>query len=170
LLVDGTTNLESQIRPRKPGDRDVRVAHAELANDVLPYFVRRRGRQCENRRTSKSRHDRAQRQIIRTEIVSPLTDAVRFIHDEERHAPREQALEEIAVLEPFRREVENLAFTVLDLARRLARFGGVEMRVHGERVDPRGGQLVLLVLHQCDEGAHHHREPLQHQRGKLVND
>ena len=49
---------------------------------------------------------------------------MRFVDDEEAHLAREQALEEIAILESLRREIENLAFAVLDLSVRLARLSG----------------------------------------------
>src|SRR5688572_2017388 len=146
-LIHGAPHLESEVRPRKSRDRHVRVAHAELPDDVLADFVSRRRGQRENRRASETRHDRAEGQIVGTEVVTPLTDAMRLIHDEQRHSPCEQTLEELAVLEPLGREVQDLALALRHLTSRLARLGGVEVRVHGERFHPGGGELVLLILH-----------------------
>ena len=61
----------------------MRVAHAELADDVVLHFLCRGRGERENRRAAESLCDRAEAQIVGTEIVSPLADAVRFIDDEE---------------------------------------------------------------------------------------
>jgi len=45
-----------------------------------------------------------------------------LVDDEETDRPRQQMLEERAILEPFRREVQHLAFAVGDLPVRLARL------------------------------------------------
>ena len=42
--------------------------------------------------------------------------------------------------------------------------------MHGERVDPHGVQLVLLILHQRDQRTHHNGKPGQHQCGELVDE
>ena len=105
----------------------MRIAHAELPDDVLPHLMRRRRGEREHRRAAEPRHHGTQREIVRAEVVSPLTDAMRFVHDKETHVAREQPIEELAVLEAFGCEIENLAFTVLYLSRGLARLGRVEM-------------------------------------------
>ena len=114
--------------------------------------------------------DRAEREVVGTEVVAPLADAVRFVDDEQAHRAREQALEEVAVLEALGREVEDLALAVLDLPARLARLARRQMRVHRERVDAVRGELVLLVLHQRDERTDDDREAREHQRGQLIDE
>ena len=102
--------------------------------------------------------------------MTPLTHTVRFVHDEQAHGAREQPVEELAVLEAFRSEIENLPFAVEHLSRRLARFTRREMRVHRERRHAMRLELVLLVLHQRDERTHDDREAGQQQSGKLIDD
>src|SRR5687767_9600881 len=85
--------------------------------------------------------------------MAPLAHAMRFVDHEHAHLSCEQALEEIAVLEPLRCQIEKLALPILDLAMRFPRLAAGEMGVHGDSVDALGIELVLLVLHQCDERA-----------------
>ena len=58
------------------------------------------------------RDDRAEREIVGPEVVAPLAHAVRFVDHEQADGSREQSLEEIAILEPLGREVEDLAAAV----------------------------------------------------------
>ena len=102
--------------------------------------------------------------------MTPLAHAVRLVHHEKAHGAREEVVEEVAVLESLRREIENLALALEDPPRGLSRLTRREMRVHGECVHAVRLQLVLLVLHQRDERAHDDRQPLQHQGRQLVDD
>ena len=91
------------------------------------------GRCCgerEYRRTSEALGDSAEGEIVGSEVVAPLTDAVRLIDYEQANRPGEKVLEECTVLEPLRREVEDLPFTFGDLPVRLAALGCGEVRVH----------------------------------------
>ena len=51
----------------------------ELLQDIRSYSRRRRGRQSNNWRVPEIRNRAAKAQIIRTEVVSPHRNAVRFI-------------------------------------------------------------------------------------------
>ena len=42
--------------------------------------------------------------------------------------------------------------------------------MHRECIDPHGVQLVLLILHQRDQRAHHDGESRQHQCGELIDE
>jgi hypothetical protein len=52
-------------------------------------------------------------QIAWPEIVSPLADAVSFVDREERDAGGAQALRGAAVVEPLRRDLEQLDLTAV---------------------------------------------------------
>jgi hypothetical protein len=95
---------------------------------------------------------------------------VRLVDHEQRDLAGQQVLEEFAVLEALGREVEDLALAALDFLDDLARLRVGQVRVHGQRVDAVGGKLVLLVLHQCDQGTDDDRQSLEHQCGKLVDE
>ncbi len=158
LIVDGPNHLEAQVRPREACDRYMRIDHPELTHDVLLHVGGGRGGQCQYRWTAKSLGNTAEREIIGTEVVPPLTDAVRLIDDEEADRPRQQMLEERAILEAFRREVQHLAFALGNLPVRLARLRRRKVRVHCDRADALRRELIMLVFHERDEGTHHYRE------------
>ena len=121
-------------------------------------------------RAAESLGDGAEDEVVGAEVVPPLAHAVRLVDDEEADLAREQALEKIAILEALRREIEDLAGAVFHFLLRVARLRRGEMRVHCERIDAVRGELVLLVLHERDERADDHRQPGEHERGKLVDE
>ena len=123
-VVHRAPHLEAQVRSREAGDRDVRIAHAELARDVGAHLGRRRRGEREDRRRPSRLRDRAEREVVGAEVVPPLAHAVRLVDDEQADGAREQPLEEVAVLEPLGREVEDLALALGDLPVRLARLAG----------------------------------------------
>ena len=108
--------------------------------------------------------------VLGPEIVSPLADAVRFVHrDEADAAGREQVEEAVAALadQPLGRDVEQAIASLAqagDDVRLLVRRerAVVERRRHAvadERVD--------LVLHQRDERRDDDRETRPHERRRL---
>jgi hypothetical protein len=158
VVVDGADHLETQIGPGESGDRHVRVDHAQLPDDVLLHV---RGGGCgesENGGTSEAFGDTAEGQVVGPEIVSPLTDAVGLVDDEHADGPRQQPLEEIAVLEALGGEIQDLTLATFHLLVQLARFRRRQVRVHRQRVDANGVHLVQLVLHQGDEGTDDDRQ------------
>src|SRR4026208_2453787 len=93
---------------------------------------------------------------------------MRFIDYEETDLAAEEVLEESAVLEPFRCEIEELSFTRLNLTVRLTRLERREVRMHCDRVDTLCRELVLLVLHERNQRAHHDGQSGKQKRGKLI--
>jgi hypothetical protein len=101
--------------------------------------------------------------------VPPLAHAVRLVDDEQADLPREQRLEEVAVLEALGRDVQDVAPAAGERGLRVARLPRREVRVHGEHVDALRDELVLLVLHQRDERADDDRESGEHERRELID-
>src|SRR4029078_3283032 len=114
------------------------VMHSELADDVVLYFLRCSRRECQYRWPSQTFCNRAESEIIGTEVVSPLTYAVSLIDYEETHLARKKSLEEIAILESLGSEIEKLAFAFFDLPVCFARFASREMRMHCDSIDALG--------------------------------
>ena len=129
-LIHGAPYLEAQVRPSKPCDGDVGIGHPELPRDVRAHFGGRRRGQRENRRLAETYDDGAKGEIVGAKVMTPLAYAMRFVHHEQAHRPREQPVEELAVLEAFRSEIENVTFAFEHLSRRLACFKCGEMRMH----------------------------------------
>ena len=169
-VVDGAADLEAQVRAREAGDRHRGVAHPELAHDVGAHLRGRRRGERQHRRAPEAVDHRAEREVVGAEVVPPLADAVRLVDDEEAHLALQQHLEEVAVLEPLGRDVEDVALALRDRPLGVARLARRLVRVERERVDALRDHLVLLVLHERDERAHDQRQPLEHQRGELVDE
>src|SRR5258705_12172963 len=85
LIVDGANHLEPEIRSRKPGNGDVGIHHPQLADDVRLDVLGCGSGECEDRRAAQSLGDCAEGEIVRPEVVAPLTDAVRFVDDEKTY-------------------------------------------------------------------------------------
>jgi hypothetical protein len=64
------------------------------------------------RRSAEPFGDGAEHHVVRPEVVAPLTDAVRLVDDEEGDVALQQRLEEVAITEPFRRDVQDVAVAV----------------------------------------------------------
>ena len=100
VFVLGLFDREEEIRAVKAG-RDARgTAQTETLFDVLLHaFGRRRGVGADDRALRQRGDERGDAQIIRTEVLSPLRDAVRLVHRDE--ADRKPGAE---LLEPRRGE------------------------------------------------------------------
>ena len=80
---------------------------------------------------------------------------MRFVDDEEVDVATEEVLEKVSILEAFGSHIQQVALTRFDLPVGFARFRVCQVRVHGDRIDPLGGELVVLVFHQGDQRGHY---------------
>src|SRR5215212_1760864 len=148
----------------------MRIVHSELADDVVLNFLRGRCCECQYRWPSQTFCNRAKREIVRPEIVSPLAHAMSFVDDEQTHFASEQSLEEIPILESLGCQIEKLALFVGDLSMSFARLAGREMRMHRDSIDTLSFELVLLILHQGDEWAHYYCESRSCECSELIDE
>src|SRR5436305_14781667 len=86
--------------------------HPELPCDILADFVSRCCRECKNGWTAQSFHDGPEHQVVGTEVVPPLADAMGFDDDKETYGSRQESLEEITILESLRRQIKALPFAI----------------------------------------------------------
>ena len=84
-LIHRAPHFEAKIRPREARDCHDGFVHAQLSSDVTTDFVGRRRRERQYRRPAESLHDRTKHQVVRTEVMPPLTDAVRLVHNEQTY-------------------------------------------------------------------------------------
>ena len=141
-----------------------------MARDILTHLFSCRRRQGEDWRPTEALYDRAKTQVVRAEVVTPLADAVRLVHNEQADRARQETVEEVAVLEALRGEIQNLTFAPLNLLMELARLAGRQVGVHCQRIHADGIQLVELVLHESDERADDERQPGHQDRRKLIDE
>jgi len=93
-----------------------------------------------------------------------------FVDHEETDFAIQKVLEKVSVLEPLRCEIEELAFSRLDLTMGFAALQRREMRVHCDCIDALCRELVLLVFHQGDEWAHDDGETGHQESRQLIDD
>ena len=114
---------------------------------------------------------KAEVQIGRPKVMTPLRDAVRFVHDKQADATGGlQLFDKLALLQPLRRAVDQLCDAAVDFLFRLPLRAQTQGRVHLLDRDIGLGCALLLVLHQRDQRAHHQHRLVQQQRGKLVGE
>ncbi len=146
-LADDVT----QIGAAKAGDVLIRIAEAELLDDVVADALRGAGREGSNRAVGKEFAETAELAVLGAEVVAPFGDAMGFVDGKEGdgHAPEPSgcAVEGDA----FWREIEQAVVTFAGLTKDKCAL------VAGKRaIEKTGGDAHLLelrdlVLHERDE-------------------
>ena len=84
LLLITSANVQAQVRTVKRRNECFRILHIQLSHNVLSSdFVGRSG-QCHDGCLRELLADGLQLGVLRTEIVSPLRDTMRFVNGKER--------------------------------------------------------------------------------------
>src|SRR6185437_1881776 len=83
IVVDRSNHFKAKIRSRESCNGYIGIAHPQLTDDIVANDLRRGSRQSQNWWPADALRYRAEGEIIGTEVVSPLGNTVRFIHDEE---------------------------------------------------------------------------------------
>ncbi len=155
-LVPQRDRVEVQRVPRERPADDRHVV-AQLARDVLDHPVVR------GRRRAQDRHVRAERRqqppdppVVRHELVTPVADAVRLVHDKHPDRPPDAGEEsgvEVLVREPLRgdeQDVDPVGDQVLLDRRPVVAVRGVDR--HGSESKPVRG--LDLVAHEAQQRRH----------------
>ncbi len=136
--------------------------------DIVQHLRRGGGRQRQRALGAAGLGEDGQLEVVGTEVVAPLGDTVGLVDREQSDRLTQDRLPEPLVVEALRGRVEKAQLARPDAIHDRAVLLGGE-----RRVEPRGGnaarrELVHLILHQGDEGRHHHGEALQQQGRQLV--
>ena len=126
-------DAEPDVLPVEPAHQEERVAHAEPRHDLLAHGRRGGGGQGEDRRPPEDVRDGAEAQVVGPEVVPPLADAVRLVHDHERRLGRRQLAHHVVIGELLRREEEELQLVAAELRQRLGSLGLGHGRVDAGR-------------------------------------
>ncbi len=159
---------QGQVRPVEAGHDRVRLLDPEPGADVGDDGGRGGGRKREHALGAELAGALGQLQVVGPEVVAPLRDAVRLVDREERDSRLREAGEEALVVEPLRRDVQELQRALLQPIEDRALLGGVEARIEPRGLDPVPLQEVDLVLHQRDQRRDHDRQPAEEEGRKLV--
>lgn len=113
---------------------------------------------------------RPELQVVGTEIVAPLRDAVGFVHHEQARAGRLHLVHRLGVGQLLGRNEEELELAVAKLREDLATLSDTDGGVGGGGLAHLGvSDGVHLVLVQCDQRRDHHRAAGDEGGGHLVD-
>ena len=154
-LVPQLDRVEVQ-RVARQGPADDGHVVAQLVRHVLDHPVVRRRRRPQHRHVrSERRQEPPDPAVVRHELVAPVADAVRLVHDEHPDRPpdpRQEARVEVLVREPLRgheQQVDPVLGQVLLDRRPVVAVGGVDR--HGPKAEAVRG--IDLVAHQREQRA-----------------
>ena len=168
LVRIASRNAEMQVFPRKPPYNRHRVVQPQMFQNILPHAGSGRGGQSRYLRAPHRFNSPAQLQIIRTEIMPPLAQAVSLIHGNHIHVHLRQSTHEPLMAETLRSHIHQLERPVLHAGQAFPLFRKAQGAVDHGGGNPSGGKGVHLVFHQGDQRADHQADPVPAQGGKLV--
>ncbi|MNQ74351.1 hypothetical protein D3C85_891060 [compost metagenome] len=135
----------------------------QALNDLLTGAHVRRGGQGDARHTGKKLGQLAQLQVFRAEVMAPLRHAMRLVDGEQGDLQALQKGQHARLHQAFRGQVEHLYLAAVDPLGDLALLLGIQGGVQRHRRHPQFVEGGDLVVHQGDQGRHHHRQTLAQQ-------
>lgn len=141
----------SQVRTFEAHPEHILLAEMQLLLNVGDHLGRCRCSQREDRHVRQQFAELMYLQVSRTEVISPLRDAVRLVHRDKAdvHLP-EFGLEQLCP-QSFRGDVEELVVAEDAILQRDDNFVTSHAGIDGSSLDAPFAQVAYLVLHQCDE-------------------
>ena len=146
----GTLRRQDGLRPREP------------ALDVLRHAGRGGGCKCDHR-CGHPLPQAADQQIVRSEVIPPLRDAVGLVHHDETDVQHVKIGTEKRGIETFWRNVQELESSVSSVVECNVHFAPVHPRVDAQCPDATGVEVLYLVLHKGDQRSDHQCEALAHE-------
>ena len=165
------TDLVVEVRPVERRLEDRHVGHTQVLLDVHLHLGRRGGRQGDQRRLPDLVDDRADAAVLRTEVVTPLRDAVGLVDGIERDLDLAQEGHVVLLGERLGRKIEQLGLALHDIRAHLRHGRLVERRIEevgDARLGREGTHGIDLILHQGDQRRDDDRDPVHEQRRQLV--
>ena len=166
VLVLALPDDIGEVGPLESGFEEILLPESEPVHDVVRDGGRRRGREGDHRRLHGS-PQHTDLEVFRAEIVPPLRDAVRLVHDDEGDVQDGKVVLEQPGLDALGGDIQELVVAVGRVVQRQVHFAAVHPGMDGDGPDPPGSEVLDLVLHQGDEGCHHQREAVPHQGRNL---
>ena len=149
------------------GHKDLRLAEAQMLDDVLPHAFGGGRRERHERNVGEPLAQLRDLAILGTEIMPPLGNAVGLVDRDRADIPSTQIFLPMIEHEALRRGVEKPVAALVQTCQ--ARFGffDAERGIQKCRLHTRRLQLVHLILHQSDQRRHNKRQPLPQQSRQL---
>ena len=92
---------------------------------------------------------------------------MRFVDGKQGDVQALQKRHHARLYQAFRCQVEHFYFTALDPVRQVALLLGIQRRVQGRCRHPELFKGCHLIVHQCDQWRHHHRQAIAQERRNL---
>ena len=132
-----------------------------MAPDVVPGAGIGGGGEGQAGHGGEALRQLAQLQVVGSEVVAPLRQAVGLIDGEQGQGQPGQQPQAIAAEQPLRGDVKQLERALRQGGPGGGGLLGRERGVQGSRGHALLPQALHLVVHQGDQGGDHHGEPLQ---------
>ena len=145
-------DFQKQIRAVKTGQDVIRVFQPDEPNDVVADGLgRRRGKSAQARALPQCVQEQGDIQIAGAEILPPLADTVRLIHDDLRNIRVFCEIQKTVGHQPFRRDVDDAVDAASGVIQREHILSRRQRAVQICRADAVLQQRADLVAHQRDE-------------------
>ena len=162
-------NGKGKVRPVEAGGNAHRRQQAQIAQDILPHPGCRRGGESSDHRTlSQPRDEFRDAQIGWPEILSPLGNAVRFIHRHEGDLHLPDQLRKIRRLQPLRRHIQDFVPAGAGQLPDFRRFAPGHAAVQAGRRNAPALQGDYLILHQRNQRGNDDGRSRKRQRRNLI--
>ena len=147
------------------------IANAQIFLNVRAHFVGGRGRKGYHRCMSDTQDGGPDVAVFGAEVVSPLRNAVRFVHGIERNLDGLQKLHVLILAQRLGCDVQKFRCSALNVVHNLLNGGLVKRRVEvmgHATVFAHAVHHVHLVLHQGDEWRDNDGRSFHQERRQLV--
>ena len=159
---------QREVRSVETGDDGVALLDPETSADIGDDRGGRSRREREHALSPELACARRELQIVGTEVMAPLRDAVRLVDRKKRDLRLTELREEALVVEALGRDIQQLQASVAQAAGNGPHLIRGEARVEPRRLDALAREQVDLILHQRDQRRHDDRHAFEQQRGQLV--
>ena len=169
ILVLGMFHPEIQIGPVEPGDQDPGMMQFQALEDVFPHLFR--GGRCEGAHHRPLRKEFQEIQdpgVTGTEVLSPLRDAMGFVHGHHGDIRLFGKIPEQLSFQSLRCHIDHLIGSGTGLFQGGIEFPAGKSAVDVGRFDPSRFQCLDLILHQRDQRRDDQGDPRKEQGWDLV--
>jgi hypothetical protein len=157
------------VGPVETRQETLGVLQVQAGDDFFAGTFVGSGRQSDARHVREQLGQLAQLQVFRTEIVTPLRNAVGFVDGEQRNLEALQKRQHARLNQAFRRQIEHLHFAQANPVGKIALLFGAQRGVQRRRGNAQLFEGGDLIVHQCDQRRHHHCQAIAQQRQEPGN-
>ena len=162
-------NAKIKVRAVKSGRHAKRIAQFQQVFHVRFHVACCRCSECPHHRADRQRRRKFRNfQVGRTEILSPLRNAVRLVHNQERHRDALADIQKIRRQQALRRNVDQTVNARPDVADYLPVLRRGQRAVDIRRADARLDQRFHLIFHQGNQRRNDNGYPFRQQRRDLI--